>query len=167
MSNKTIILKKGNRVFFGQYDWGNYCLLLFYASKLDAEKVKTLLRLIFGESAYEDTYELPVTNPDEDTQFIDIKYNASLISEAVSFLKDEVIPALENESAKDLVEKYGGKETLELAINTGEEMVTDLIGVSDEYYSEDTETFIGFCTAIQRFFEEVLSEGLDYKTEID
>ncbi len=72
-------LIKGNQDLYAEFDWGDYCLMLYYASKIDSEKVKTLLRLIFGEGTYEYTYELPVSNPGADAQFISIQYGLSSI----------------------------------------------------------------------------------------
>lgn len=154
--------------FYGQADWGNVCFMLFYASKVNPTKAKTLLRLIFGEGTYQSTYNLPYTYTG-DGQFITHTFNAQLLQEAIIFLQNEVFPALmlEAQTYYDIItQKYGGPKMMDDRITSGEEQVTDMIGCIDEYFHDSTEMLAHFCLYIKDFFQAVLNSGTDYETEL-
>ncbi len=169
---RTILLYTGTktigRTFYRHVEWGSVCFTLFYASKVNPAKAATLLRLIFSEGIYQMTYDLPFTYTG-DNQFITHTFNAQLLQEAISFLQDDVFPALmlEAQTYDDIIgQKYGGTKMMDDRITSGEEMVTDMIGCKDEYYDDDTEMLAHFCLFIKDFFQAVLNSGTDYETEL-
>jgi hypothetical protein len=169
---RTILFYTGTktigRTFYRNADWGNVCFMLFYASKVNPTKAKTLLRLIFSEGTYQSTYNLPYTYTG-DGQFITHTFNVQLLQEAINFLQNEVFPALmlEAQTYYDIItQKYGGSKMMDDRITSGEEQVTDMIGCIDEYYHDDTEMLAHFCIGIKDFFQAVLNSGTDYETEL-
>lgn len=172
---RSVIFYKGtteddNKVFFGDYEWGDICFVLFYASKLDPEKAKVLLRLIFGNTVCELTYHLPRTSVGEDTQFITQIYNADLLMKGIDFLQNTMFPTLMKESLTYeaiISQKFGGVDVLEERINKGEEKITNLIGCLNQYFEDDTEMLAHFCFLLGDFFKAVLDSKVNYRIELN
>lgn len=74
--------------------------------------------------------------------------------------------ALLNEDTDNLVKKFGGLEKLEFSINSGQEQITNFIGVNNEFYHEEPGTLWGSFKALKEFFEMILAENIPFKTYI-
>lgn len=86
-------------------DIGTFAICMYYAVQLDAEKAKTVFDATLSEWAYRVDYDLPENNLTSED--IEAHFVPSEILEAIVFLENELIPALNNETT-DLLMQYGG-----------------------------------------------------------
>ncbi|MFH6943591.1 hypothetical protein [Flavobacterium sp. FlaQc-50] len=120
------------------FDLGTFALCMYYAVQLDIVKAKKLFDATLSEWTYRVDYDLPEGNLTSDNQ--EAHFVVSEIQEAIAFIKDDLIPALNNEK-QDLLNQYGG--------------ISNFINLHDS-----TTTFLRFYGIFENDFSESDGESL-------
>ncbi|WP_281233879.1 hypothetical protein [Flavobacterium gelatinilyticum] len=104
-------MEKSRAIFFEyndeeiHFDLGTFALCMYYAVTLNSTKAKKLFDATLTEWAYRFNYELSegnLTSNDLEAHFV-----TSDILEAITFIENDLIPALNNEK-QDLLKQYKG-----------------------------------------------------------
>lgn len=98
------------------FDFGTFALCMYYAVQLNVDKAKKLFDATISEWKYRVEYELPIGN------LISENYEAhfipSEIEETITFLENDLIPALNNEIPNLLIQYGGISNFLDLYYNS-------------------------------------------------
>lgn len=118
-------------------DFGTFSLCMYYAAQLNVVKAKKLFDATMSEWKFRVEYELPkggLTSDDEEAHFVPLE-----IQEVITFLENDLIPALNNE-IQDLLDQYGGKSNfINLYYNNAEFLKFNGID-ENEFFDSDGKT---------------------------
>lgn len=145
------------------FDLGTFALCMYYAVQLDVTKAKKLFDATLSEWAYRLDYDLPIgslTPVDEEAHFV-----LSEIQEAIIFLENDLIPALNSETL-DLLIQYGGITNF---INLYES-TTDFLrfyGIFENEFSEsDGESLAHYMGLLKLYLQDSLSANQPFITYV-
>ena len=144
-------------------DFGTFSLCMYYATQLNINKAKKLFDATMSEWGYRVDYDLPqngLTSNDEMSHFV-----PSEIQEAITFLQNEVIPALNNQTL-DLLVQYGGKSNfINLYYNNADFLKFN--GISeDEFFDSDGETLADCMNRLKIILQYSLTANQAFKTHV-
>jgi hypothetical protein len=142
------------------FDFGTYVLIMFYAKNLDADKAKMLYDSTLSESDYNVNYNLLSENlldSDGDAHFV-----VAEIQQTITFINNELIPAL-NSEPEDLLVKYGGRHSFyELFYNDTAYFEVTCIDL-EEFYDSDPKQI----AHLLNLFKNLLQYSLDTNLPLD
>jgi hypothetical protein len=143
--------------------FGTFALCMYYASQLNTVKTKKLMEATISEWSFRVEYELPkggLTSDDEEAHFV-----SSEIQEVITFLENDLIPALNNET-QDLLEQYDGKSNfINLYYNNAEFLKFN--GISEnEFFDSDGETLAHYMNRLKIILQYYLSENEPFITYV-
>ena len=116
-------------------DFGTYALAMYYAKQVNAIKAKYLLEATFSEWKYRVENDLPEDGL-EGLEDFESHFVPSEIKDVISFIENEVIPALNNET-QNLIDKYGGRDNFQTLYYTNPDYLICLGFDDDEYYVDN------------------------------
>lgn len=136
--------------------FGTFSLCMYYATQLNVTKAKKLLEATISEWSFRVEYELPkggLTSDDEEAHFDPLE-----IQEAITFLEDDLIPALNNET-QDLLVQYGGKSSFVNLYYDGPNFLK-FNGISEnEFFDSDGETLSHYMNRLKIILQYSLSQN--------
>jgi hypothetical protein len=145
------------------FDFGTYSLFMYYASQLNTVKAKKLMDATISEWKYRVEYELPeggLTSDDEEAHFVPLE-----IQEVITFLENELIPALNNET-QDLLVQYGGKSSFINLYYNGAEYLK-FLGISeDEFFESDGKSLAFYLNRLKIILQFSLSANQPFLTYV-
>lgn len=134
--------------------FGTFSLCMYYAAQLNTVKAKKLMEATISEWSFRVEYDLPegnLTSDDEEAHFVPLE-----IQEVITFLEDDLIPALNNET-QDLLEQYGGKSSFVNLYYDGAEFLK-FNGISEnEFFDSDGETLSHYMNRLKIILQYSLS----------
>ncbi len=141
-------------------DFGTYALMMYYTKQLNSTKAKLLFDATLSEWAYRVNYDLPEGGLDGDDD-LEAHFVPAEIQEAIAFIDDELIPALNNEQ-EDLLVKYGGEDHFLELFNASPDYL-ELLGLNDnELYADMPDYIASFLGRLKEVFEYALSVNKPY-----
>jgi hypothetical protein len=141
-------------------DFGTYALMMYYAKQINANKAKQMFNATLSEWKYRVEYNLPTENLDGLEDF-EAHFVPSELQEAISFIANEVIPALNNEP-RGLIEKYGGPDNFFKLYYTSPDYLAALGLNNNEFYDELYGVKVAF-KQLHDLFEYSLSINTPYE----
>lgn len=134
-------------------DFGTYAIAMYYAKQINILKAKILFEATLSEWKYRVEHELSEDGLDGLEDF-EAHFVPSEIEDVISFIENEIVPALSNET-QNLLEKYGGRANfLELYYTNPDYLIA--LGLDDNEFYGDNYGIKGFFIELK----EVLSYSL-------
>lgn len=134
--------------------FGSFAICMYYATQLNASKAKKFFDATISEWKYRAEYELPVgslSSDDTEAHFI-----VSEVQEVVTFLENDVIPAL-NAETQDVLVQYGGKSNF-INLYYNDAAFLKFNGISeDEFFDGDGETLADYMNRLKLILQYSLS----------
>jgi hypothetical protein len=146
-------------------DFGTYALMMYYAKQLNSAKAKLLFDATLSEWGYRVNYDLPDGGLDG-IDDLEAHFVPAKIQEAIAFIDEELVPAL-NEEPQDLFAKYGGGEdNFRTLYNTNPDYLIALGLTSDEFYWDDPEFIAEFLGRLKEVFEYSFTVNRPYEVYV-
>lgn len=141
-------------------DFGTYALMVYYAKQINAGKAKQLFDATLSEWKYRVEHNLSTENLDGLEDF-EAHFVASELQTAISFIANDIIPAL-NIETKDLIEKYGGRDNFLKLYYINPDYLAALGLNNNEFYDELYGVKVAF-KQLHDLFEYALSVNTPYE----
>lgn len=153
-STRAIYFEHNNEI--DHFDFGTYALCMYYAAQLNTAKAKKLMEATISEWKYRVENELSegsLTSDDDEAHFVPLE-----IQEVITFLDNDLIPALNNET-QDLLVQYGGKSSfVNLYYDSAEFLKFN--GISEnEFFESDGKSLAFYLNRLKIILQYSLSEN--------
>jgi hypothetical protein len=153
-------MKKTRSIYFENNNeeehisFGSFAICMYYAVQLNAAKAKKLFDATISEWKYRAEYELSTGSLTPD--HTEAHFTVSEVQEVVSFLENDVVPAL-NAETQDILAQYGGKSNfINLYYNNAEFLKFNGISEND-FFDSDGETLAHYMNRLKLILQYSLS----------
>ncbi|WP_294230080.1 hypothetical protein [uncultured Chryseobacterium sp.] len=150
---------------FVEIDFGTYALMMYYATQIDNQKNKKVFDATLSEWVYRVSYDIPkgIYSSDNDTShFIPID-----IQESISFITNQIIPALQNESFDSILQKYGGQTNFENVIYYQSTEYLKILSLGGEFYEDSKGVLKLYFMELRDLFQYAHNINTPFQTWID
>lgn len=146
------------------FDFGTYALIMYYSKQLNEASTKKFLEATLTEYEYRVGYDLEegnYTNDNKESHFI-----TSEIQQVISFLGDELIPSLNNETT-NLVTQYRGVKNFINKYYNNPGYLSFLGVTKDDFFEGSGEQLAYQLNYFKTFLEYAISINRPYSINIE
>lgn len=144
-----------------EMDFGTYALMMYYASQVNYAKAEKLFNATLSEWKYRVEHNIDKGDFDSDNDTA--HFVPQEITASITFINNEVIQELTNETNEDLIDKYGGQANFETFFCDNNSFLVAL-GVGDEVYDESKYALRGNFKALRDILQEAVNRNKPHKT---
>lgn len=145
------------------FSFGTYALAMYYAKQINSVYGKILFDATSTEHGYRVDYDIPVDDLTYDD--LDAHFNIDDLQLAITFIEDQLIPALNNET-QDLLEKFGGAANFHFLYDSDTSFLSNISIYENEFYDSDAKQMAFSLNRLKNLFQYSLSIGQAYTVYI-